>query len=84
MIRPIATDRGAEWDWMNFYWRVDNKDSYSFADFKSVYNWACSGSCSGDQVLWALTNSGADAVFGLGAPKATAWHTQSVNYGIDN
>lgn len=25
-----ATTRGVEWDWMNFYWRLDNKDALCF------------------------------------------------------
>jgi hypothetical protein len=77
-----ASNRGTEWDWMNHYWRVANKDGYSFTDFKNLYRTACGGgSCTGVQVTWFATAAAAVATFGQNTPKATAWSSQSNNFG---
>jgi hypothetical protein len=79
-----SSSRGTEWDWMNHYWRVSNKDGYSFSDFKSLYTAACGGgSCSGKDVSWFATSAAAVAAFGNNSPKANAWSTQSNNYGVN-
>jgi hypothetical protein len=75
--------KGTEWDWMNFYWRLTNKDSYSFANFKSVYLQACGGSCSGGGPLWNTLKSAANTVFGAGSTKANAWINQGDAFGVD-
>ncbi len=81
-----ATTRGVEWDWMNFYWRLDNKDAYAYADFKSVYQQACGGSCSGatTTVKWSNTSAAASAVFGANHAKALAWANQGDAFGVNH
>ena len=81
-----GTNRGVEFDWMNFYWRLDNKDAYTYANFDSVYTQACGGSCSGASttVRWNNLVTAANAVFGSTGAKAIAWSTQGVNYGVDH
>jgi hypothetical protein len=77
-----SSTRGTEWDWMNFYWRLNNKDGYSFADFTSVYTMACAGSCDGKPVTWPPLNFSAGSVFGVGSAKAVAWTNQGTNFGV--
>jgi hypothetical protein len=79
-----GANRGSEWDWMNHYWRVANKDGYNFTDFKSLYTAACGGSsCSGKDVTWYATAAAAVTVFGNNSAKANAWSTQSNNFGVN-
>lgn len=79
-----ASTRGTEWDWMNHYRRVANKDGYSFTDFKNLYTAACgNSSCSNKQVTWFATSAAAVAVFGNNSVKANAWATQSNNFGVN-
>jgi hypothetical protein len=82
--RCQATNRGTEWDWMNFYWRVANKDGISFSDFNSLYRSACGGQkCNNNVVTFPQTTAAANAVFGNGSAKALAWSIQSSNFGVD-
>jgi hypothetical protein len=85
MAGRCATDnRGTEWDWMNHFWRLSNKDGYSFTDFKNVYRSACGGgSCNNVNVTWYSTDAAATAVFGSNSVKANAWSVQGVNFGVN-
>jgi len=76
-------NRGSEWDWMNFYWRLDNKDSYTFLDFTNVYQTACAGSCTGVDVRWSALQAAAAAKFGAGSSKAAAWLNQGQNFRVN-
>ncbi len=69
---------------MNFYWRLDKKDGYFFADIANVYRNACGGFCTGNRLEWAPLGTAANAVFGAGSTRANAWSIQAVNYGVQN
>ncbi|MFC1642466.1 hypothetical protein ACFL5O_07240 [Myxococcota bacterium] len=77
-----ASASGTEHDWMNFYWQLRNKQSYSYGDFKSLYTQACGGSCSFREVTWLTLESAANTVFGSSSPKANALRNQGLNYGV--
>lgn len=82
--RCQGSNRGTEWDWMDFYWRVANKDGIGFGDFNSLYRSACGGQmCNNNVVTFSQTNNAASAVFGNGSAKAIAWSTQSANFGVN-
>lgn len=80
-----SANKGVEYDWMNFYWRLMAKDGYSFADFARVYKKACGEDvCRGQDVTWSMLQMSAVGAFGSGNPKAIAWATQGANFGVNH
>jgi hypothetical protein len=79
-----AAGKGTEFDWMNFYWRLLNKDGLFFIDFQTIYLQACGGSCENRAVPWGSLATAVNTRFGVSSPKAIAWNTQGNNFGVDH
>lgn len=79
-------DRGTEFDWMNFYWRLDAKDGWLPGDFAAVYQRACGNAfCTSSNIVpWSTLASFVNAQFGPNAAKAVAFSTQGSNFGVNH
>jgi len=69
-----AKDMGVELDWLNFFYGIHNKGTYSMKDIRDVYRQACGGAnCSGQYAYWSTLQAAADSLYGASSAKAQEW-----------
>jgi hypothetical protein len=90
-----TSDRGTEFDWMGFYWQLNNKTSnkYSYSSLGAVYRRACDivgGNpwCNGlaltSKVSWDALVAATIAEYGGMSAKAMYWAQTGDDYGVDH
>ncbi|MCC6213812.1 MAG: hypothetical protein IT376_03015 [Polyangiaceae bacterium] len=89
----VANNRGVEWDWLNFYWKVNSTGgtaTISVSQLYDIYRRACGtypASCnSSNTVNWTQALAGAYVHFGSNQYNASYLHflNRGMDHGVDN
>lgn len=83
----LASSRGVEWDWMNFFWNwhTVTADKVTMAEIYDVIRGACGGWCDpGDQIGWNSMVGAAFSKWGWGSAKYNYFLSTGDNTGVDH